>query len=82
MSFRTVGLFQPLPLQNNSHYTPSRVIIYAFGAPKSTWRIAHFPRKSVTEVIPQHIIVASPLQTTLVNKSETRQTLISQPAPV
>lgn len=29
MSFRTVGLFQPLPLHNNSHYIPSLVIIYA-----------------------------------------------------
>lgn len=34
MSFRTVGLFQPLPLQNNSHYIPCLVIIYACGAPK------------------------------------------------
>lgn len=36
MSFRTVGLFQPLHLQNNSHYIPSLLIIYAFRAPKST----------------------------------------------
>lgn len=38
MSFRTVGLFQPLPLQNNSHYTPSVVFIYEYVAPKSTSR--------------------------------------------
>lgn len=38
MSFRTVGLFQPLHLQNNSHYIPSLVIIYALRAPKSTTR--------------------------------------------
>lgn len=41
MSFRTVGLFQPLPLQNNSHYIPSLVIIYACRAPKTTSRSIH-----------------------------------------
>lgn len=34
MSFRTVGLFQPLHLQNNSHYVPRPAIMCAFRAPK------------------------------------------------
>lgn len=48
MSFRTVGLFQPLPLQNNSHYIPSLVIIYACRAQKSTSRTKH--HKNVASV--------------------------------
>lgn len=41
MSFRTVGLFQSLPLQNNSHYTPGRVITYACVDPEGTSKIIY-----------------------------------------